>query len=365
MFRLVTILAVLALGGAAAGYWSQLRDWIPAIADVARTAPQTTAVRSPGVPVEIAQAQRATSRRDIRAIGSLRSDESVQIATEIAGRVSEITFTEGQPVRQGDTLLKLDDALAKAEVADAQARFDLAKQNFDRATALARSGTGTERARDEATAALETARVALELAKVKLEKHTIRAPFPGVVGIRNLSIGAFVAVGTAIVNLEKIDALKVDFKIPETLLPHVRERQGIEIEVDALPDRKFDGVIYAIDPMVDVNGRALQVRARLPNEQRVLRPGLFARITIKGMTEQEVVIVPESAVVPRGGDMFVYRIEDGKAIESKVSLGARRDGRVEIVEGLSDGATVVIAGQQRLRDGAAVDVVASVPPARG
>lgn len=312
-----------------------------------------------GISVETALAEASTATEDISAIGSLRSDESVDIASEIAGRISEMPFKEGQPVKEGAVLVRLDDALVRAELADAEARFKLADSNSGRARALSRTGNVTEKAQDEAVANLETARAAVELARVRLDKHVIGAPFAGTAGIRKVSPGAFVGAGTVIVNLEKIDPLKVDFKVPEVFLSSVTVGQSIEVLVDALPGRTFKGEIYAIDPMVDVNGRALTVRARLPNGDRTLRPGLFARILIKGKTEREIVTVPESAIVPRGGETFVYRVDNGRAIETAVKLGERRDGRVEIVEGLMATAHVVTAGQQKLKDGAAVEAIAA------
>jgi membrane fusion protein, multidrug efflux system len=317
-----------------------------------------------GVPVETSTARLIPASDDMRAIGSLQSDESVKIAAEVPGRIAEILFQEGKPVNQGDILVKLDDALVRAEVADAQARQKLAQANLDRANQLARTGSGTERARDEAVAAAEQARAALELARARLDKHTIRAPFSGIAGLRGLSAGAFVNTGTEVISLEKVNPLKVDFSVPETFLTNVRPDQSIEVTVDAVPERTFTGTIYAIAPSADVNGRSLRVRARLPNPDGLLRPGLFARILIKG-GEQQVVVVPESAVTPRGGDSFVFRIENGRAIETKVELGSRKAGEVEIRKGLSADTVIVTAGQQRLRDGAAVTVVAAAGAVNG
>jgi membrane fusion protein (multidrug efflux system) len=311
------------------------------------------------IAVEAASAKSTNSTVDLRSIGSLQSDESVQISSEIAGRVTEFTFTEGVPVAAGDILVKLDDALVQAEVADAEARHNLATGNLGRANTLAKSGNVTERARDEATANAETSMAALELAKVRLAKHVIRAPFPGVVGIRKVSPGAYVAVGQPIVNLEKINTLKVEFKLPEIYLAQIAVEQKIEVEVDALPGKTFSGNIYAIDPLVDVNGRALSIRARLPNPDLVLRPGLFVRIVVKGPTKRNVLVVPESAIVPRGSDKIVYRVENGQAVESKVTLGARKDGRVEILDGLAADSMVVTAGQLKLKNGSEVEVIAS------
>jgi membrane fusion protein (multidrug efflux system) len=314
------------------------------------------------VAVEAATARGAVTTADIRSIGSLRSDESVQIASEIAGRVSEINFAEGGIVEAGDILVKLDDALARAEVADAKARYDLADANNDRAKQLSRTGNVTEKAIDEAAANFEIARAALELQRVKLSKHTIVAPFPGRVGLREVSPGAFIAVGTPIVNLEKIDFLKVDFKLPELFLASVSVGQKVDLAVDALAARTFTGEIYAIDPQVDVNGRALALRARLPNPDLVLRPGLFARILVKGKQTREVVLAPESAIVPRGGETFVYRIDGGKAVEAKVKLGERRGAEVEILEGVPPNTRIVTAGQLKLRNGVPVEIVDAEPP---
>jgi membrane fusion protein (multidrug efflux system) len=318
---------------------------------------KAAAVAASGAPVETAVAKSQMATTDIPAVGSLRSDESVQIAPEIAGRIAEIRFDDGEPVKEGDVLVLLDDALARAELADTRARFDLAKANFERAETLSKTRNIAERAYDEARANFETARAAYELSQVRLAKHTIRAPFSGVVGIRALSPGAFVNTGTAIVNLEKIDFLKVDFKIPEIFLADVQVGQKIDVNVDALPGRTFQAEIYAIDPLVDVNGRALQIRARLRNPDLVLRPGLFVRISIRGRTEREIVLVPESAVVPRAGEFFIFSVEDGKAVESKIGLGNRRSGMVEVTSGLMNGATIVTAGHQRLKNGTPVDVV--------
>jgi membrane fusion protein (multidrug efflux system) len=313
------------------------------------------------IAVEAATARGARTSSDVRAIGSLRSDESVLITSEVAGRIAEINFKEGGATQAGAVLVKLDVALAEAEVADAKARYELAEANNQRAKQLSRTGSVTDKAIDEATANFEIARAALELQRVKLARHTLKAPFAGQLGMRQVSVGGFVGAGTAIVNLEKIDVLKVDFKLPELLLSTVSIGQVGEVSVEAMPRRPFTGEIYAIDPQVDVNGRALALRARLANPDLVLRPGLFARITVKGAQARQVVLAPESSIVPRGGEAFVFRIENGKAVEAKVRLGERRGTEVEIVEGLAPDTRVVTAGQLKLRDGAAVEVVEAAP----
>jgi len=313
------------------------------------------------IAVEAAMARAAVTTTDIRAIGSLRSDESVLISSEIGGRIEEIAFTEGASVAAGDVLIKLDDDLAQAELAAAKARFDFGQAEYDRTKKLSGSQFATMTALDKAESNLETARATYELQRVRLSKHVIKAPFPGRVGLRKVSPGSYIGIGTTIVNLEKIDVLKVDFKLPELFLPSVAIGQTVDVIVDAHPDQTFTGEIYAIDPQVDVNGRALALRAKLENKDLLLRPGLFARVLVKGKRTREVVLAPESALVPRSGENFVFRIDHGKVVEVKVKLGERRGAEVEILEGLSPNTLVVTAGQLKLRTGDAVDVVDGTP----
>lgn len=314
------------------------------------------------VPVEVAPARIVDVTTDIRSIGSLQSDESVKVASEVAGRIQEIRFREGQHVKAGDVLVQLDAALVNASLEETEARLELAKANYERAQRLQQSGSGTTRALDEARAELNTSNALLDSQRVQIAKHTITAPFDGVMGLRSVSPGAYIAVGTELVNLEKIDILKVDFKVPETQLGRVGVDQSVDVIVDALPGQTFTGRVYAIDPLIDVNGRALSIRARLPNPDLTLRPGLFVRVVLKGRDTRSAIFVPESAIVPRGQERLVWIVENGKAVQKKVTLGERRDGEVEIVSGLAAGATVVTAGQGRLRANAAVEVV-SAPPA--
>ncbi len=348
---LISFVALALIGGGVAYYSLQDQD---AAAPVQQRG-GAGAARS--APVEVARV--TLEKEDVRlnAIGTLTSDENVDIAAEIAGRVSSIAFNEGRSVKQGDVLVTLDDALLRVEVQDTAAKLKLAEANFSRANTLSRSGTGTTRARDEAVSELEISRAAHELAKVRLDKATLRAPFDGVVGLRRVSSGAFVQAGTAIVNLEKIDRLKVDFRLPEVHLNLVQQGMPVEIQVDAYPGATFKGSIYALDPAVDVNGRAIRVRAELDNADGRLKPGLFARVVVPVPQEQEVIRIPESGVVPQAGETFVYRVKDNKAEQIKVVLGRRAAGVVDVLEGLNDGDVLVTAGHLRLRNGATVDIV--------
>jgi len=293
----------------------------------------------------------------ITAVGSLRSNESVVIRPEITGRIADLPFREGQTVQKGTVLVRLDDSVTQAELAEAQARLNLAERNFERAKDLLDRGAGTARSRDEARGALDSNRASVQLARARLDKTVIRAPFEGILGLRNVSVGAYVSPGQDLTSIDDIDPIKVDFRVPERMLSALSKDQRIRITVDAFPEREFEGQVYAIDPQVDVNGRSIALRAEIPNTDGVLRPGLFARVELILSERPDALLVPEQAIVPQGGRSFIYRIVDGKAVRTEVTIGQRRDGRAEITSGLTLGDTIVTAGHLRLSDGTAVRVV--------
>lgn len=325
------------------------------------TASAATPVAERRMVVEVAPVTVTTVTEDIRAVGTLRPNESVVIAPEIAGRLSRIRFNEGERVKAGDVLIEIDPAILRAELAKARSDLTLAKANYDRATTLARQGTGTLRARDEAVAAFLAAQANVSLAEARLEKATITAPLSGVVGLRSVSAGAYLTPGMPVVELADIDTLKVDFRVPELQVANLRPGQTIVITADAIPGRTFEGTIYAIDPIVDVNGRAIRLRARVPNPDGRLSPGLFARIQIIVEQRSDALIVPESAIVTEVGKTFVFRVVGERAERLEVSLGQRRPGAVEVTKGLRRDDTVVTAGHQRLRTGTRVEIVSQKP----
>jgi membrane fusion protein (multidrug efflux system) len=241
-----------------------------------------------------------------------------------------------------------------------QASLELSRANYDRALDLLQRGAGTTKARDEALAELRADEAGLHLSRARLDKTVITAPFDGVVGLRKVSVGDFVNVGQDMVNLEQIHPLKADFRVAEVYLAAVRPGQRIELAVDAFPGENFAGEVYAIDPLIDESGRSIVLRARLPNEDGRLRPGLFARVTLVLNERNDALQIPEQALVPQGQEQFVFRVVDGKAALTKVAVGIRREGMVEIIEGLGPQDQVVTAGQLKIRDGAPVQ---PLPPA--
>jgi len=337
---------------AAGWYFMRGRDAaVPASAVAATGVPQ-------GVVVEAGPVKLGAARRQIEAVGSLRSNESVIIRPEIAGRITEILFDEGQRVRKGAPLIRLDAAIAKAQVDQAKASLVLSRANHERAEDLFRKGAGTQRARDEAIAKLRADEAALALAQATLDKATIVAPFDGILGLRRVSVGDYVTPGQDLVNIENIEALKVDFRVPEIFSSYLTTDQTVRINLDAIPGTTYEGTVYAIDPAHDPNGRAVILRARLPNRDGLLRSGMFARVTLLIEERQDAIIVPETALVPVGRDHFVFRVVDGKALQTKVKIGQRRQGQVEIIDGLSRDGIIVTEGTVKVRDGAAVRPVA-------
>ncbi len=309
------------------------------------------------MPVEAAEVRVETLARTLPAVGTLRSIESVVVRPEIAGRIETIAFREGQSVAAGDSLFTLDGSILRAQLAEARASLQLSRANHARAAELFQQKVGSAQARDQALANMRVDEARVAVAEAQLSKTQVRAPFAGIVGLRQVSPGDYVTVGQDVVNLEKIDVLKVDFAVPEMALPEVAEGQVVTISVDAFPGRGFEGRVHAIDPLIDARGRSIAIRAHVDNADGALRPGLFARIGLVVARLENALLVPEEAIVPVGNDRFVFRVVNGQAAMAKVRTGERRPGAVQIVEGLSPGDRVVTAGQIKLRDGMPVTVI--------
>lgn len=358
------IVALALAGGVAYLSWSDAPSLLASATSTVTASPATASPGAAatgqrrGVAVETAPVGVRDMVEDIRAFGTLVANESVVISPEIAGRVARIGFAEGQAVKAGDLLIELDAQILRAELDKAKSEVSLAEANFERARKLAEQGSGTLRARDETSQGYIAARANLSLAEARLAKTSITAPFSGIVGFRNISVGAYVSPGDRIVELASVDPLKVEFRVSETYLSNLRVGLPVTVTVDALPGETITGKITAIDPIVDVSGRAIRLRAELPNPDGRLSPGLFARIRIVIEERSEAMVVPEAAVFRDEGKLFVYRLQDGKAVKTPIEIGLRSPGDVEIRSGLASGAVVITAGQLLLRDGAAVEVVA-------
>jgi len=312
--------------------------------------------------VEVTKVTTVRLALDAAAVGSLRSNESVTLRPETAGRIATIGFKDGVAVTKGTLLVALDAATQAAELEQARANRELARSTQQRNQELFEKKFISKQALDASAATLRVQEAAVALAEAKLGKTQIRAPFAGVIGIRSVSIGDYVKEGQDLINLEDIATLKVDFRLPEATLPQLKLGQPLEVTVDALPGEKFTATLDAVDPLVDAGGRSVSLRARLDNKAGTLRPGMFVRVRLALAEKADALMLPEQALVPDPAGAFVYRVVEGKAEKVKVKTGVRREAQVEIVEGLAAGDTVVSAGQLKLRPGAPVRDVAAPPP---
>ena len=322
--------------------------------------------------VEATKVRQMTMRDDAEAVGSLRSRRSVVLRPEISGRITQLNFSDGQRVRKGQLLVQLDDQLPRAQVQQSRAELSIARANHKRNQELVAQGFISQRSVDESAANLEVAEAKLALAEATAQRLRILAPFDGVAGIRGVNVGDYLKDGADIVNVEDLDAVYVDFRLPERLQNKVKTGQTARVAFDALPGVQYSAVVLAINPQIDADGRSLAVRGCIDNRRLQLRPGMFARVTAVFGERSDANVVPEEAIVPDGAAPYVLRVvagtEEGSQVATRtpVRLGARTPGFVEVVEGLAPGDVVVTAGQQRLqRDGMAVRVVELGQPSAG
>lgn len=335
----------------------------PGAPEVGKNAPSPAKDAAPAgqgpakpVAVEVQTVTASEFVHEVSAVGSLLSNESVMIRPEIAGRVSKILFEEGFAVKKGQPLVKLDDSTYVSDYNQAKANLELSRANNERAAKLYSQGAGTARALDEAASKLKVDQSRLEVARTNLDKTLMVAPFDGVVGLRKISLGAYVTPGQDMVNLEGIDPIKADFQVPESVLSEIRPGMPILVRADSYPGQSFKGEVYAIDPKIDPVNRSVAARARLPNEKGLLKPGMFVRIGLVTRKSENALLVPEESLIPRGNQMFVYKVVDGKVVAQRVKTGARREGKVEALEGLTAGDVVITAGHMKVREGAAVAI---------
>jgi membrane fusion protein, multidrug efflux system len=298
-------------------------------------------------------------QQGVSTVGTLRADESVVMRPEINGRLVKIHFEEGQRVQQGDPLFTLDAGVAQAAMNGALANLASAKRVHERASDLGAKQLLSQSEQDAALVGLTVSEARLASARAQLDKTVLVAPFGGVIGLREVSVGEVVSPGQALVNLVRLDPMEVDFSLPENELSQVSVGQPVTVVVDALNGLSVQGEVTAIEPVIDINTRSAKVRASVANPDYTLRPGLFARVTLGvGDAAATALIVPEQALLQQGDTRFVYLVRDGKAVRADITTGQRLPGRVAITSGLKAGDEVITAGQAKpmMFEGAAVVV---------
>ena len=369
-----TVIAVVGIAAASTvAWWYQqplsgvsVSNGVDRLATRGSESPLASASAPAGQPpsVEVAKVEVTRLTDNTQAVGSLRSRRSVVLRPEVSGRITQLNFTDGQRVKKGQALVQFDDQLQRAQVQQSQAELSIALANQKRNQELVAQGFISQRSLDESSANLQVAQAKLSLAKATAARLKIVAPFDGIAGIRLVYVGDYLKDGADIVNIEDIDAIYVDFRLPERFQSKVRRGQTAVLDIDALPGRSYTADLQAIDPLIDANGRSIGIRGCVDNRQLQLRPGMFARVNAIFGVQENARVIPEEAIVPQGGKQYVIKLvdaADGKARTTQrveVKIGLRSPGAVEIVEGLEAGDTVVTSGQQRVqRDGSLVTVV--------
>jgi membrane fusion protein (multidrug efflux system) len=331
---------------------------------------QMAAAQSGGPPpatVAVSEAHIDRWQPYLHSVGSLVAVAGIEVTNEVAGKISAIRFESGQEVAAGDLLLQLDDQSDRAQLRGLQAEERLARLRFQRTARLLKQNSASQSDYDEALATLDGAKAAVAAQEALIDKKQIQAPFEGQLGIRRVDLGEFLAPGSAIVPLEALDPIYVDFSLPERELARVRVGQSLEVSVQAFPGRTFTGEVSAIDPGVEVATRSLRLRATLDNPDRLLRPGMFSSVKVLLGGDEEVLTIPRTAVTynPYGDSVFVVFDRDGQLVVQRrqVQTGEARGGRVEVISGLEPGDRVVSAGQVKLRNGQPIVVDDKPAPA--
>jgi membrane fusion protein (multidrug efflux system) len=298
----------------------------------------------------------------VEALGTLRANESVTITATVTETVSAIHFDDGQRVEAGDLLVEMTSVEEHARLEEAQARLAEAEQQYRRVKSLEAAGSASASLLDERRRDLRTAKAALTAIESQLADRLVKAPFDGLVGLRNISLGALVEPGDVITTLDDDRVMKLDFAVPSLYLPSLAPGIGIEASAAALGETVFDGAIASIDSRIDPVTRTVQVRAKLPNPDRRLRPGLLMRVDLL-RNPREALMIPESAVLQRGEAHSVMAIAEGDegeqvAEQRSIEVGLRRPGEVEVTAGLSPGDLVITHGADKARPGQPVQVMA-------
>jgi membrane fusion protein (multidrug efflux system) len=327
-----------------------------------------TAPTGPPPPVvEVITVTARTLANEADLLGQLIAEQSVTVRSEVAGIIAAIEFEEGQPVSKGQVLFRLRDDEPVARLHEAETALRLAETNLRRTRDLSGDGIVAPSQLDDVTAAFEAARARLEGARVAVERTRILAPFDGYAGNRLVSLGARIEPEYELVQVESISTLELAFQLPELALPVARVGVPVDLRVAPYPDRVFSGAISFVAPSLNPQNRRLLVKARVPNPDLVLRPGLFATVEARLGERENVLAVPDSAVVYGSAGTFVWRIDDQqKAKPADVELGVRHEGLVEVRTGLQAGDVVVVAGTNKLAPGIGVEAIpADVKPAAG
>jgi membrane fusion protein (multidrug efflux system) len=310
----------------------------------------------------VAEVRQEPVSESLSLVGSLVANEMVELKSESEGRIEEIRFREGQDVKQGELLISLDETKFAAAAAEAEANFKVSESNYERAKKLYEDKLISKQEFDQNAATFQAGHAALDLKKRQLKDARIVAPFAGIVSGRRISPGQVIDKNTLLTTLVDLDPVKVEFNVPERFVGQLKIGQKISVKLAAFPGRDFAGEVYFIAPFVDEVLRAAQLKARIPNPHRELKPGMFANLDLTLQINEAALVVPESSILASGDRTMVYVVDAQETAQIRpVKLGVRQAGKVEVLEGLKAGERVVAEGLQKVRPGGKVK--AQAPPA--
>ena len=307
--------------------------------------------------VEAAKVEKVNLLKKIETLGSLGSIDSVEISPEIAGQIAKIYFRAGSSIKKGTPLIQLDDTVFKSELASAKANLKLSQMNYNRTAELSKRRISSEQELDQVLADLRDKQNLVKVKQSQLDKMTLTAPFSGVLGSRHISIGQYVSVGQPLIKLVATKQLKVEYAVPERYLPDLQIGQKIEVISDSFPDKRFSGTVDYISPEIDKETRSIAVEAIVDNSKQDLSAGLFVYVNHYLGQVKPVLLIPEESLIPSINGQKVFIIDNEQAHEARITTGAHRLSKVEVLSGLEENQLVVARGQHKLKDGNKVLVV--------
>jgi membrane fusion protein (multidrug efflux system) len=324
---------------------------IVALAACSSSAPEGGKAVAPAVPVTTTVVESVDWVDEIEAVGTTKARESVTLTAKITETVRKVNFTDGQRVHAGDVLVEMTSGQQVAALAEAQATYKDAERLMDRNNDLVKQGTVSRQVADTARATHDSAQARVALLRAQLSDRVVTAPFSGVLGLRQVSVGALVSPGTVITTLDDIDVISLDFSLPERFLATLKPGLELNASSVAFPDREFSGTVLSVDSRVDPTTRSVLVRAELPNADHSLRAGMLMTVRVK-RPQRSVLAVPEISIEQVGTQSFIYTVDAENVVHRvEVKLGARQQGMVEVESGVDAGTRIVVDGTVKLREG--------------
>lgn len=315
---------------------------------------KSTAGKSVTVKTEIAHLEEIS--QNIFAIGTVVSNQEVSLTTPVSKKVTKILFSDGQFVEKGDLIVQLDDSQEQAEKKNLEATYAEQKREFDRLEPLRKARVISEKDYEMQRTKMITAQASLDLINAKINELRIEAPFGGKLGLKNVSVGALIPVGTEVTTLDDIREVKVDFYVPEKYISKLHVGDSVIATSDSYKNINFNGSILAISTRIDKDSRMLAVRGIFNNEKLMLRSGMSLKLNVK-FNKRFSICIPEKSVVSVGDKKYIYVVEDNKAKKVEVQTGKREGGKIEIVNGLNSGDIFISDGIINVKDGVSLNIL--------